>query len=362
MRKWTWTLSVVLAFSLAACKEKEKLCEPSNLHCEEGEALCKEAEERCKVGEGKCVVGYDGDCERGQVCYAGEGAPKGKPGTCTDGEFDAEGKLIATVVSSGLFQGNRIIGVHARTEQPSMPSCPWRYRECFGGCLVPTLAVGPTAPDWIGRGAATMTVKVQGPHAEAAQLKAAVRGAAHEGCEKTGSPSQGRQQWTCRFPEGWAGLNTTESLALKLWTENIQACPWGGGFLVDTQPLELALEAQVKEGFLEASINKPGALGWQEEQVWPWGTTDRAWLREVHYSSLRVFRNGHEIPMAWEPVTRMYGFSWEQWEFPPGADPRIELPADLNPGDTLEVRATVNAKDLADNEVSMQELTTTLKP
>jgi len=131
--------------------------------------------------------------------------------------------------------------------------------------------------------------------------------------------------------------------------------------LVDTEPLELNLEAQAKEGFLEVSANKPGVVGWQEELGWPWGTTDGAWLQEVSYSSLQIFKSDSEISIPWEPVTRVYGFAWGLWELPPQADPRVQLPAGLNPGDTLEVRATVSAKDLAGNKVSEEKLTTTLK-
>jgi len=342
MRKGMLVLAVAVVFSLSACKEE----------------LCEAGDERCEVGDGKCVVGYDDNCEWGQVCYAGEGAPKGKRGTCTDGEFDAEGKLVATVLSSGPIQGDQIIGAHRSAERPGVPDCPWRPRECFSDCIF--VDYGPTAPDWIGRGAATLTVSVQGPHAETAQLKAAVRGVDHEGCEKNGSASKGRQQWTCHFPEGWAGENTTESLAINLWTENIPSCPWGVRFLVDTKPLELNLEAQVKEGFLEASLSKPGVVGWQWELGWPWGTTDGAWLQEVSYSSLKIFKNDSEISIPWEPVTRVYGFGGE-WPPPQGADPRVQLPAGLTPGDTLEIRATVSAKDLAGNEVTEEKLTTTLK-
>jgi len=120
---------VVLALSTVACTEEMEEGQESQA-CQESKGgkkckqekerekerererqkiLCEKDDERCEVGDGKCVVGYDDECPVGQVCYAGEGAPKGKQGTCTDGQFDAHGKLTAAVLFRGLTQGRQPI-------------------------------------------------------------------------------------------------------------------------------------------------------------------------------------------------------------------------------------------------------------
>jgi hypothetical protein len=326
---------VILAFSLVACKDKEKLCEAGD--------------ESCEVGDGKCVVGYDGDCDLGQACYAGEGAPKGKPGTCTDGQFDASGKLVAAAAFV-VFK-----------ERPWSSADLHFDGECFFGCEK-TLALYP--PYYLGKESSTLLVSVRGPHAETEQLKVAVRGVEQDGCEKAGGISEGRQAWECSFPEGWAGVNTREALELKLWTENTREYPKTHPFSVDTQPLEpsLELEARVKElrylngggqissCHLDVSVHKTGVgRGWES-------TYPGAWLSEVDYSSIGLFREGVEVPLPWQlgkiNLLPSSPLPPDQW---------IELPADFDKTGTFEIRATVSAKDLAGNEVSLKELKTPLE-
>ena len=337
MRKWTLTLSVALAFLLLACKEKEKLCEQENKPCKTntGEALCEEAEKRCEVGKGKCVVGYDGDCwTRGQVCYAGDGAPKGKPGTCTDGQFDANGKLRATLVYKGVKQGERWVGVD---------TAPGPYGPCFFPC--PVIEPALSAPSWLGKAPATLAVTIQGPNAEAEQLKVSVRGLETGHCKRSGS-TPGRQEWECEFPEGWAGVNTTEPLELKMWIESAQEFPKTKKLGVDTQAMALELDTYRGEGVLTVNVRKAGA----PKDAWK---LDRAWFAEVRYSTVEVFKNDLQIPFALEsnmslPLTLSYSpSSPEQWGPLPS---EITLYADFESSDTLEVRTTVSAKDMADNE------------
>jgi len=340
MKTWilgpTVALAFALTFSLAACSDKEKLCEAGD--------------ESCEIGNGKCVVGYDGDCNFGQVCYAQAGAPKGKPGTCTDGQFDASGKLIATAVFRG-FKGSNVRPI------PSGQNA----RECFFRCPV---ADAPL-PSWLGKAPATLEVVVLGPHAEAAQLKVSVRGAEVHGCAKV---PERQQAWECSLPENWVGIpgsgaGTREPLELKLWTENTEAFPQTLRFRVDTQPLELELEARVAherylngggavvKSFLTVNVVKKDiGRGW--DSSW-----EGAWLSELDYFSLKVFRNDHnndiEIPPTWQPGKR------EPLSLPNYPDYHIELPAEFKPEDTLLIQARVSAKDLAGNEVSRAPLQTT---
>jgi len=330
MKTWILRLTVALAFSLAACDGKDKLCEAGD--------------ESCKVGNGKCVVGYDGDCSPGQVCYAKEGAPKGKPGTCTDGQFDASGQLIATAVLRGLK------GVEGWPRPDMHPG-----GECFLGCQVPAIALPPFC---LGKAPATLEVVVRGPHAETEELKASVRGVEVHGCER--NPAR-RQEWECSLPENWVGTSTREPLELRLWTENTKAFPRTLSFCVDTQPLELALEVRVEherylngggavaKSFLLVNVVKKGiGRGWGSS--WDAG----AWLSKVHYSSLRVFLNNHisgieiEIPATWPLGDR------EPFLSP---DYRIELPVEFKASDhSLGICATVSAQDLAGNEVNHAQL------
>jgi len=329
-----WML--MLAFSWVACKG-ERLGE-------NGERLCEKGDESCEVGNGKCVVGYDGDCFWGRVCYADEGAPKGKPGTCTDGQFNANGKLIAVVEATNFEQAGRSVG-------PINP--PWlRQRECFAVC--PSHG-DPMPPLWLGRAPATLTVIVKGPQAETEQLKALVRGVEHKDCVPTAS-SPGQREWECSFAEeDWAGKNTQESLKLKLWTESSQDFPWISSYHVDTQPMELedlSLEARVEEGFLEVAVDKKDAGRWNPSLF-----GSRALLYKVYYSNLEIFLNSSKVSEDWKPITQQH-FPERLWK--PRPDYRTELPADLKPGDILEIHTTVNASDLAGNEVSHADLTTTL--
>ena len=341
MQKWTWKLAVMLALSLVACKEEE-----ANKKDEEGEVkeakLCKPDEEACEVGNGKCVTGYDGDCEGGQVCYAGEGAPEGKQGTCTDGQWDAEGKVVAAVVFKGFKGGER----WPRADQGPAG-------KCFRGCQVLSIVLPPF---WLGKGPATLEASIQGPRAEAERLQVSVRGIEKEGCVKTGS-ALGRQQWECSFLEGWAGTHTRESLALKLWAGSNP--PWTGSFLVDTQPLELALKAEVQSSqggshslYVELKKSVPGK---DKKEEWP-QSGSAAWLKEVDYSKLEVSRNGGLIPVDWTPGKHPLPQSDASSEH------SFPLPAEFLPTDTLEVRATVSAKDRAGNEVVGKELSIRLLP
>jgi len=317
-----------------ACEEDTgcKECKPCKKDREDEELLCEKGDERCEVDGSKCVVGYDGDCPWGQVCYGGEGAPRGKRGTCTDGRFNLEGKLMPTLMLEDFLQeGKSLLGPRLNLEG-----------ECFFEC--PLFAPPMPFHFWAGKAPATVKVRIQGPNAQAEQLKVAVRGVEREGCVKTSS-SLGRQGWECSFLEGWAGTNTREPLELNLWTEN--TFPWTGSFFVDTRPLELNLEAHLEEGFLEVSVNKRGV----PRNEW---TLLGAPLDTVHYFELKVFRNGTEMPIGFEPKTR------HMWFFKP--DHQIQLPADFEPTDTLEVHATVSAQDRSGNKVAMETLETTLEP
>lgn len=344
MQKLGLGLGLMLTFSLVACK-KETPCEPNNKYCEE-EGLCEKSEkseeskERCKVGEGKCVVGYDGDCERGQVCYAGEGAPKGKPGTCTDGQFDANGKWIAVVSAENFIQGERSVGA---TDAPWM-----KQRDCFASCPVAELM----PPLWLGKAPATLKVTVQGPQAETEQLKAKGRGVEHENCVATGS-SPGKREWTCHFPqENWAGENTRESLKLELWTENSKDFPWISSYQVDTKPLELDLKLEVKHGLdagdsLEATVYKRGT----DKEAW---AERGAPLEKVEYLSLEVIGDNGDIQSTSGPISCHLTVFQHAYGCP------TQLATQVG---TFTLRATgVKATDLAGNEVSHAELTTTLKP
>jgi len=320
-------------------KEREREREREKEREKENDILCEKGDERCEVGDGKCVVGYDGDCPTGQVCYAGEGAPKGKQGTCTDGRFDADGKLATSVAFREFKQGERRLFPY-KMDVPA--------RECFG-CYDP----GHTyqrPPDWLGRAPASLLVSIQGPHAEKEQLKATVRGMPHEGCKPTterpkyGTFLEGQLWWKCEFAEGFAGLETTEPLELQLWTERSQAFPWKGSFLVDTLPMALVLETHLSDEFLVVNTHKRGVP--RDEM-----TRIGASLQEVSYSSLKVFAGGDEISVDWEPRTHLIGNT---------SDYRLRLLLGLGQTGPLTLEATVSAKDRADNEVSNVPLTTTL--
>jgi hypothetical protein len=308
---------VVLAFSLVACKEK----------------LCEQGDESCEVGDGKCVVGYDGDCSRGQVCYAGEGAPKSKQGTCAGGQFDADGKLIATVTPEGLAGLSRTNG---------------QYRDCFFGCPMEA----PLPPTWLGKGPATLTVSVHGPNAETERLKIAVRDVEHPICVRNGSTPGGQPLWECSLSEELVGINTTKSLKLQLWTENTQGFPWIGSAFVDTRPLQLDLEVSIEEGFLK--------LGAQKMPVDIERTYFGAHLTEVEYLSIEAIRNGNTLQLIQQPISCSYDAYWEE----PAPSCYVSVPFSVEQHGPLPltIRAIVNAKDKAGNEVSNAELTALLTP
>ncbi|MCL2313626.1 MAG: hypothetical protein FWC28_00015, partial [Proteobacteria bacterium] len=204
MNKYVWSLAAVWALSLAACgddKPKEKLCEKGNTSCEVAEdknevGFIAEPEIPFgwfEVGNGKCVVGYDGDCEIGQVCLSSKGTQKDLQGVCTDGQWDTNGKLVAVMLFETLIQDERRVG--------SMSYFGGRSEECFWACSMASVIFL-----WrgIGMAPATVTARIQGPNAQAEQLRASARGVEY-GCVKANSTLEGRQQWTCSFPkEGWA--------------------------------------------------------------------------------------------------------------------------------------------------------------
>jgi len=327
MNSWMLRLKVVLlALSLSACQEK----------------LCKAGDERCEIGQGKCVVGYDGDCYQGQVCYAGQAAPKGKKGSCSDGQFDEDGQLIATVVVEEFMQGDQNLiwwGLNSN-------------RDCFFGCPVPTTVVYP--PPWLGKAPATLKAIVQGPHAETEQLKIAVREEEHSLCEKLDSTPEGRQRWQCDFlEENWAGENVRTSfddIKISLWTENTLKYPQIARFPVDTRPLELYLEAQVEadpqneqEYYLVVQAHKVG-LNVGEE------TRFGAHLKKVEYSSLEVFRENGELFWRTSEPMLCNEYSWGVSSNCSSAwSPRFSS----KPSGHFTIRATeLKASDWAGNEVS----------
>jgi len=334
MRKCIDILAVALTFSLAAC-EGEALLGMGK----KGEALCEAGDVRCKIGQVSCVVGYDGDCSPEQVCYAGEGAPKGRMGFCTEGQFDAKGKLVAAVLLRGFEQGTRWVW--------PAPGDFFQGRECFLGC--PPVGELFPVPRWkgFGKAPATLEVYVVGPDAQTEQLHMSARGREQNFCKAEGGGDVEWQLWQCKLPEGWAGLNTREPLELKLWTESSKDFPWTGSFAVDTQPLELVLEAQFKESLLEVSVNKRGVP--RKEN----GAVAEAWLEEISYFRLEVIRTGIETLLlvdAEEQVAQPHSSQ---------ADYRIEF-LGLQPGDMFQIHAMVSAKDIAGNEVSMEKLSTKL--
>jgi len=340
MRK-LWRLAALWAFSLLAC-EGEAWLPAYRGDAGGGAWVCEAGDKRCKVGELTCVVGYDGDCPWGQVCYGGKGALKGKMGTCEDGQFDAKGQLTATVVLQKFVQAERWVwpvshGLHAQS------------RECFWGCPLEEEAFPLWGGFGFGKAPATLEVSVRGPHAEAEQLKVAVRGVEHEGCVKSGHAS-GWPLWECHFAEGWAGANTREALELKLWTESGQEVPWVGSFWVDTQPLELVLEAQLRGDFLEVSVNKKGVARRESGFSTKAGG---AWLEEVRYSKLEVIRNNMEISVIVDSEAPSL------WPLSTQADHQLGF-FNLQSSDTFEVYATVSARDSAGNEVTMEALETRL--
>jgi len=331
MRECMLGLTALLALSLMACSGEAWL-----KAFPEEEKLCEAGDRRCKVGEVSCVVGYDGDCSWEQVCYAGEGAPKGTMGACTEGQLNAQGALVAVVVFQGFEQGERWVWPMSRSFHSSS------RERFFGGVATDEVLL---LPGWFGFGkaAAVLSVSVRGPRAEAEQLKVSVRGVEQEACVAKDS-APGWRLWECRFEEGWAGTHTREPLELRLWTESGKDFPWTGRFWVDTQPLELVLEARLEGPFLEVSVHKKAAT--------PGGEAG-AWLEEVHYFQLEVIRNGDEISTI---VGAEGHISYPQ---PSQADHRIEF-AHVQPTDTFEVRATVSARDWADNEALRQVLTARL--
>jgi hypothetical protein len=313
MKQLGW--GALLVFSLLACEETEK------------EGVCNEGDESCEVGNGKCVVGYDGDCFWGQVCYANEGAPKGKPGTCTDGQFDAEGKLTTVVTFTGLKDGK------------SWPN--HLEGDCFLGCGVPAILPSPL---WLGKAPATLLLSVQGPNAEAEQLKVSVRGVEGGNCEKVVGAPEGRQGWECSFPEGWVGDNTTEPLALKLWTGNTQEYPKTYLLSVDTKPLQMSLHGHVFSR-PEGEIHEIIVFARKYD-------ANSAPLEEVKYENLLIERSDGETKSVPNLHFRCVL---------PSLSCHIAIPFEP-PYDIFTIIATgVKAKDFAGNEASYAELMTSTR-
>jgi len=138
---------------------------------------------------------------------------------------------------------------------------------------------------------------------------------------------------------------------IRLWTEDTQAFPLKGSLFVDTLPLQpprLFLEAWMEHDLLHVGVDKEGIQGTQGY--------GGAWLNDIQFHNLEVFRNGDLYYADTELVEFIISeVFWKK--LPEMLERQVPLLYGIFPDDTFEVRTTVSVRDSAGNEAHRLELT-----